>query len=90
MNNTVTSQEGAVQQPPSISVQDLQALLMAIDLASSRGAYRGPELSQVGHVFDKLNQFLKGVLPANDSQTPQPVPQPVMPMTPPFSPKIGG
>lgn len=44
--------------PESISLQDLQVLLQIVDLASSRGAFRGVELTQVGAIFDKLNSFL--------------------------------
>jgi hypothetical protein len=44
--------------PESISLQDLQVLLQIVDLASSRGAFRGAELTQVGAIFDKLNAFL--------------------------------
>jgi hypothetical protein len=44
--------------PDSISLQDLQVLLQIVDLASSRGAFRGAELTQVGAIFDKLNSFL--------------------------------
>ncbi len=51
-----TAQEANV--PESISLQDLQVLLQIVDLASSRGAFRGPELTQVGAIFDKLNAFL--------------------------------
>jgi hypothetical protein len=39
-------------------LQDLQVLLQIVDLASSRGAFRGAELTQVGAIFDKLNAFL--------------------------------
>lgn len=53
---TVETQEAGV--PESISLQDLQVLLQIVDLASSRGAFRGPELTQVGAIFDKLNAFL--------------------------------
>jgi len=53
---TVETQEASV--PESISLQDLQVLLQIVDLASSRGAFRGPELTQVGAIFDKLNAFL--------------------------------
>jgi len=106
-----TQTDGAA---PSISIQDLQNLLVVVDLATSRGAFRGAELSQVGQVFDKLNTFLQSVAPPQQPQdagaaqtTPQPVqqmtpsvaapqqpqmvqtPTPVMPMTPPFSPKVG-
>ena len=52
----VETQENNV--PESISLQDLQVLLQIVDLASSRGAFRGPELTQVGAIFDKLNSFL--------------------------------
>lgn len=44
--------------PESITLVDLQLLLNIVDLASSRGAFRGAELTQVGGVFDKLNKFL--------------------------------
>lgn len=53
---TKDTQEASV--PESISLQDLQVLLQIVDLASSRGAFRGPELTQVGAIFDKLNAFL--------------------------------
>ena len=53
---TNQTQEAGV--PESISLQDLQVLLQIVDLASSRGAFRGPELTQVGAIFDKLNAFL--------------------------------
>jgi hypothetical protein len=51
-----TAQEAGV--PDSISLNDLQVLLQIVDLASSRGAFRGAELTQVGAIFDKLNSFL--------------------------------
>lgn len=51
-----TAQDSNV--PESISLQDLQVLLQIVDLASSRGAFRGAELTQVGAIFDKLSAFL--------------------------------
>jgi hypothetical protein len=85
---------------PSISIQDLQNLLIIVDLATQRGAFRGPELSQIGALFDKINQFVQAATPPqqdNAEQQPAPQPQqmpmapsPVMPMTPPFAPKVGG
>jgi hypothetical protein len=59
--NTATEQEQTAQEqivPESISLNDLQVLLQIVDLASSRGAFRGAELTQVGAIFDKLNAFL--------------------------------
>jgi hypothetical protein len=53
-----TAEVEAGATPESISLQDLQVLLQIVDLASSRGAFRGAELTQVGAIFDKLNAFL--------------------------------
>jgi hypothetical protein len=98
----------AVAQPPApdanLSLQDLQNLLIIVDLATQRGAFRGNELGQIGMVFDRVSQFLKATLPpAEENPAPQPAPQPMAPapvmqpmapqpmtpMTPPFVPKVG-
>lgn len=57
----------------NIQLADLQNLLMIVDIASQRGAFKGPELSQVGMVFDKVAKFLQSVAPPQDqaAQTPQ-------------------
>ena len=57
-----STEEGA---PINLSLQDLNGLLTVVDLASSRGAFRGAELTQVGAVYDKLFTFLKAVSDAN-------------------------
>ena len=83
-----TQTDGAA---PSISIQDLQNLLVVIDLATSRGAFRGAELSQVGQVFDKLNTFLQSVAPPpqpQDAGSAQTTPQPVQQMQPPPQPQM--
>lgn len=49
------------QEPVSITVTDLQALVNLIDVASSRGAFRGPELTAVGTLYSKLASFLQQV-----------------------------
>ena len=49
------------QQQASLSLEELNALLQIVDLAVSRGAFRGAEASQVGAVFDRLNNFLSVV-----------------------------
>ena len=51
----------AEQQPTGIQIADLQTILNIIDLASSRGAFRAPELTQVGAIADKLGAFLKSL-----------------------------
>lgn len=59
-SNAVEQEQAVSDQavPESISLGDLQILLQIVDLASSRGAFRGAELTQVGAIFDKLNSFL--------------------------------
>ena len=47
------------QQPTGIQIVDLQTILNIIDLASSRGAFRANELTQVGSIADKLGSFLR-------------------------------
>lgn len=42
-----------------ITIADLDNLRIIVDIAASRGAFRGAELTQVGVVFDKLTTFLK-------------------------------
>jgi hypothetical protein len=45
-----------------ITVADLGALHGIVDLAASRGAFRGAELTQVGAIYDKLTTFLNDVM----------------------------
>ena len=45
-----------------ITIADLDTIKNIIDLASTRGAFRGEELTQVGVVYDKLSAFLQAVI----------------------------
>ena len=45
-----------------ITIADLDTIKNIIDLACTRGAFRGEELSQVGVVYDKLTAFLAAVI----------------------------
>ena len=45
-----------------ITISDLDTIKNIIDLACTRGAFRGAEVSQVGAVFDKLTAFLEVVI----------------------------
>lgn len=45
-----------------ITIADLDTIKNIIDLACTRGAFRGAEISQVGAVFDKLTAFLDTVI----------------------------
>tara|TARA_B100001287_G_C22659092_1_gene519361 strand:- start:1121 stop:1447 length:327 start_codon:yes stop_codon:yes gene_type:complete len=45
----------------SLTVADLRNLRTIIDVASSRGAFRGAELKGVGEAFEKLDTFVKAI-----------------------------
>ena len=61
----VVDQEATVaeggDQGVAVTLGDLTKLLNIVDVASSRGAFRGAEMTEVGAVFDKLNAFLGAV-----------------------------
>ena len=66
------TQEAPAQAPateaPQSSIADLQALMNIIDVASSRGAFRANELSNVGGIADKLTKFLQHVADQQKAQ----------------------
>ena len=51
-----------------ITIADLDTIKNIIDLASTRGAFRGAELTQVGVVYDKLAVFLEAVIAQAQAQ----------------------
>jgi|TARA_B100001093_G_C26438872_1_gene847198 hypothetical protein len=67
-----STQEAVQQAPaaeaPQLSIADLQALLNVIDVASSRGAFRANELTNVGGIADKLTKFLQHVADQQKAQ----------------------
>lgn len=48
--------------PTQITIADLDTLKNIVDLASTRGAFRGAELTQVGAIYDKLAAFLDAIV----------------------------
>lgn len=54
-----------------VTLVDLQNILVVLDLASSRGAFRGAELQPVGQLYDKINRFLQSVAPPKSEETEQ-------------------
>ena len=68
---TATAQPTAPAQPDpmALSIGDLKGLASIIDVASSRGAFKAPELAGVGTLYNKLNTFLMNV----QNQAPQQV-----------------
>lgn len=53
---------------PSIGIQDLQNLLHIVDVSAERGTFKGPELSSVGAIRDKLANFLEFARQAEEAQ----------------------
>jgi len=53
---------------PELSLTDLHNLRSIVDTASRRGAFHAQEMSAVGSVYDKLNNFLNAVKPAQPQE----------------------
>lgn len=58
LNIYMTTQNTQTQ----ITINDLVMVKDLIDLACSRGAYRGAEAKTVGEIYEKLTAFLDAVL----------------------------
>ena len=58
----------ADQEPVNITIADLQGLVNLIDVASSRGAFRGAELAAVGTLYTKLATFLQQILGSQQAE----------------------
>jgi hypothetical protein len=44
-----------------LTISDLAALHRIIDIACSRGSFKGAEMTEVGSIYDKLTSFLASV-----------------------------
>lgn len=54
--------------PTPITIADLNLLKNIVDLASTRGAFRAGEMTQVGEVYDKLSKFLEEIVAQAQAQ----------------------
>lgn len=52
---------------PELTVPDLQNLRTLLDVATRRGAFGAAEMTSVGAVFDRLNNFLNAIAPPKQS-----------------------
>lgn len=71
MSEETTTEEQVLPetQDPAISLADFAAMLQVIDVCTSRGGFRGEELSSVGQLRDRVAAFLEFHRPAaEDSQ----------------------
>jgi hypothetical protein len=61
-NKDVTQTTTApAQEGPELNINDLNALRVIIDIASSRGAFKPNEMVAVGQTYTKLSTFLDTV-----------------------------
>lgn len=54
-----------------ITISDLATIKELINLACTRGAFRGDEMTSVGEVYDKLTGFLDTVIAAAQAEANQ-------------------
>jgi hypothetical protein len=55
------NQEQQVTPQPELSITDLQNLRAIVDTAIRRGTFSGSEISSVGAVYDRVNNFINAV-----------------------------
>lgn len=60
--------EGQAEQAQELTINDLQAMKVIIDIASSRGAFKPNEMVAVGQTYTKLESFLAVVAKQAEAQ----------------------
>ena len=58
-----------------LTIADLASIHTLIDAACTRGAFKAPEMSRVGEIYDKLSRFLDAAAQQAQEQTEQAPPQ---------------
>lgn len=56
------------QDPNDLTINDLNAMKVIIDIASSRGAFKPAEMTIVGQTYNKLTAFLDQVTKQSEKQ----------------------
>lgn len=69
-NTTNTTTDTSAPASPSLTLGDLQAVINLIDIVSSRGAFKGAELTSVGTLRDTFDRFLKAHTPQETPAAP--------------------
>jgi len=78
MTDTVQQAPAADAPSTDLTINDLNAMKVIIDIASSRGAFKPNEMVAVGQTYTKLTTFLETVA---SQQTAQPATAPAAPAT---------
>ena len=69
MTDTVQQEQQApASESTDLTINDLNALKVIIDIASSRGAFKPNEMVAVGQTYTKLSTFLDTVAKAQPQQ----------------------
>lgn len=63
------AEQQSVNNQPELTISDLQNIKSIIETTVRRGAFQAQELSAVGAVFDKLNNFLNSVSTQSNQNT---------------------
>jgi len=66
--NKNMSEETQELQAPEVNIGDFSAILQIIDVASTRGAFKGAELSTVGAVRDRVAAFVDFYTPKEEEK----------------------
>jgi len=82
MTDTVQQQPGAEAPSTDLTINDLNAMKVIIDIASSRGAFKPNEMVAVGQTYTKLTTFLETVAAQQSAQAPTAPAQPTAPAAP--------
>ena len=62
------SEETQEVQAPEVNIGDFGAILQIIDVASTRGAFKGAELSSVGAIRDRVAAFVEFYTPKEEEK----------------------
>ena len=68
MSDVQNQQPGAEAQSNDLTINDLNAMKVIIDIASSRGAFKPNEMVAVGQTYTKLDSFLANVAKQAEAQ----------------------
>jgi hypothetical protein len=72
MTDTVQNPATPEQASTELTINDLNAMKVIIDIASSRGAFKPNEMVAVGQTYTKLTTFLETVAAQQAAQPQQP------------------
>jgi hypothetical protein len=70
LNQSPVAEQATAPEAPAndLSINDLQAMKVIIDIASSRGAFKPNEMVAVGQTYTKLESFLEQVAKQAEAQ----------------------